>query len=118
LFVLSANSIDDDADLFASLKQSERGGFNRSFGTGAYEDELVGADFAEQPVNPRLIKGVNASFVEDNLAVSAEQVNGEVGVVVGGEAGAIAQERIVNFLGTISSVEAVAAVVLRMNFRD
>jgi hypothetical protein len=71
VIVMIANGVDDNADLLVALEQPQRRGLDSPFGADTHKNELCGADFAEQPVNSRLIKRVGAALVENHLLVAA-----------------------------------------------
>lgn len=88
-FVVRADGICDDAYPFTSLQESEDGCLNSTFGAGADDDKLSGADFAQEPFDMRLIKWVDAALMQDDLPVLPKDVTGEIGFAVCGEADVI-----------------------------
>ncbi len=103
---MRADGIDNDGNFFASLEQAECGGLYCAFDADADKDKFACLDLAEKPVDARLIEGVEAAFVKDDLLVTAEQVARKVGAAICGEAGPIVEEGVADFFLAFGAVYA------------
>lgn len=117
--IMCAHGIDYNGDFLAPLEQSERGHFNGAFEAGPDQNKLAGAQFAQQPVNSRLIKRVHAALVQNDLPVLPEHVPRQVGVAVRGETYPVTNQCVAYLLLAVRAVDAVAdstfAVVIGIN---
>ena len=105
--VVKPKSVDHNRDLPASLKQSQGGGFDRTLCTGSDEYEFVGPHFTEQPFDARLVKWINAAFVEDDLSVIDKQICRQIGAAVGWETYMPAEQCVAYLLLALRAVNTV-----------
>ena len=61
--VVCTHCINYNGDFFTSLEQSKCSHLNGTFEAGTDQNELIGAHFAQQPVNSGLIERVNATLM-------------------------------------------------------
>ena len=103
---MRADSVHNYGDSFASLEESEGGGLYGAFDADADKDEIVCLDFAKEAVDARLIEGVEAAFVQDDLLVSAEHIAGQVGVAISGEDDPIIEQGVADFFLAFGAIDA------------
>lgn len=106
-FVVQAEGVNYDPDLFAPLQQSQSHCFNSTFETGANQDKLAGLHLSEQSFNSRFLEGVNAPLMQDNLSVTPKYIKRQIGVAVGREAYMVVEQRIVYLFLSLSTIDAV-----------
>lgn len=108
LGITGTDRVHNDGDLTVTLKQPKGRGLDLTFRGRPDQDELTGLHLGQQPVDPGLIKGVQASLVEDDLSVLAEQLPGQVGIAVGDQADPIGQQGVGDLARAVRSSMSVA----------
>lgn len=119
---MHTNCIRYDSNFLASLQQSQSHRADSTFRTGSYQDELTGAYFGEKSFYSRLVEWVEASLVQNNLSVASQYIGRQVGVVVGGKGGVVAEQCVRYLFLSLCAVDAVVdcvaavIVIIRVNF--
>lgn len=109
---MRTGGIDYDSYFLFSLQQPEGRGLYRAFGSCAEDDELIGPQLAEEPVQARFLERVNAALLENDLAMSAEYVPWQIRAAVGSEGCAVFSECIAYFLLAGGAVNAESRFVV------
>ena len=73
-FIVRTHRINYHADSLTSSKQPQRRCLHRTFGCCPDQNKLIRFQFAEQPVNSRLVERVRAPLVKDNLSIRQQHI--------------------------------------------
>jgi hypothetical protein len=109
--VTRTRRVGDNCYPFAALQQTESGGFDSTFGHSSNQNELIGANLTQQPVNSRLVKRVEAAFVKNDLVINPQYVLWQVGAAVRHKTRSVLTQRISYLLLSLGAVDAVTVPV-------
>jgi hypothetical protein len=89
---MRTNCVNYHSNSLASLQQSQHRLFNIALDTDADKDKFAGLHFAEQPVNPWLIKRVKAALMQNDLPILPHHIPRKIGVAVRCKAYPVSQQ--------------------------